>query len=159
MTVQELSPSVAEVAAQQPAEYRRAPLWRRPFAWLIVLVGLAFALLPAATDVKLARALAIASKTRSQLAPELPTMGEQGLPDFEFNSWYGVWAPKGTPREISEKVNALIRETMRDPAVVSKLNTTLLEPVAESIDDSRKFIASEIARARELLKLVNFQPA
>jgi tripartite-type tricarboxylate transporter receptor subunit TctC len=123
-----------------------------------LLIDPAFALLPAATDVKLARALAIASKGRSQLAPELATMGEQGLPDFEFNSWYGIWAPKGTPREISEKVNALIRETMRDPAVVSKLTTTLLEPVAESIDDSKKFIASEIARARELLRLVNLQP-
>jgi hypothetical protein len=50
MTVQELSPSVAEVAAQQPAEHRRAPLRRRPFTWLIVLVGLAFALLPAWSD-------------------------------------------------------------------------------------------------------------
>jgi tripartite-type tricarboxylate transporter receptor subunit TctC len=123
-----------------------------------LLIDPAFALLPAATDEKRARALAIASKRRSQLAPDLPTMGEQGLPDFEFNSWYGIWTPKGTPREISVKVNALIQDTMRDPAVVAKLTTTLLEPVAESIDDSRKFIASEIARARELLKLVNFQP-
>ena len=119
----------------------------------------AFALLPAAKDPTRARALGIASKTRSQLAPELATIGEQGLPGFEFNSWYGVWAPKGTPREISQKVNALIQETMRDPAIVSRLTTQLLEPVAESIDDSKKFIASEITRARELLKLVNFQPA
>jgi tripartite-type tricarboxylate transporter receptor subunit TctC len=119
----------------------------------------AFALLPITKDPTRARALGIASKTRSQLAPELPTIGEQGLPGFEFNSWYGVWAPKGTPREISQKVNALLQETMRDPAVVLRLTTQLLEPVAESIDDSKKFIASEITRARELLKLVNFEPS
>ena len=119
----------------------------------------AFALLPAAKDPTRARALGIASKTRSPLAPDLATIGEQGLPGFEFNSWYGVWAPKGTPREISQKVNGLIQETMRDPAVVARLTTQLLEPVAESIDNSKTFIASEIIRARDLLKLVNFQPS
>ena len=119
----------------------------------------AFALLPAASDPARARALGIASRTRSKLAPDLATIGEQGLPGFEFNSWYGVWAPKGTPREITQKVNDLIQETMRDPALMSRLTTQLLEPVAESIDDSKKFIASEITRARELLKLVNFQPS
>ena len=123
-----------------------------------LLIDPAFALLPATSDLKRARALAIASKKRSQLAPDLPTMAEQGVPDFEFSSWYGIWAPKGTPRAISEKVNGLIQETMRDPAVVAKLTTTLLEPVAESIDASKTFIASEIARARELLRLVNFEP-
>jgi tripartite-type tricarboxylate transporter receptor subunit TctC len=123
-----------------------------------LLIDPAFALLPTAKDGTRARALGIASKTRSQLAPELPTIGEQGLPGFEFNSWYGIWAPKGTPRDISEKVNGLMQETMRDPAVVSRLTAQLLEPVTESIDASKKFIASEIVRARELLKLVNFQP-
>jgi tripartite-type tricarboxylate transporter receptor subunit TctC len=123
-----------------------------------LLIDPAFALLPTAKDGTRARALGIASKTRSQLAPDVPTVGEQGLPGFEFNSWYGVWAPKGTPRDITDKVNALLLETMRDPAVVSRLTSQLLEPVTESIADSKKFIASEIVRARELLKLVNFQP-
>ena len=118
----------------------------------------AFALLPTARDGTRARALGIASKTRSQLAPDLPTIGEQGLPGFEFNSWYGVWAPKGTPRDITEKVNALMQETLRDPAVVPRLTSQLLEPVTESIAESKKFIAAEIVRARDLLKLVNFQP-
>jgi tripartite-type tricarboxylate transporter receptor subunit TctC len=124
-----------------------------------LLIDPTFALLPAAKDGVRARPLAIATKARSQLAPEVPTMAESGLPGFEFNSWYGVWAPKGTPREISEKVNALVQETMRDSAIAAKLTTTLLEPVIESIDESKKFIASEITRASELLKLVNFQPS
>ena len=117
-----------------------------------------FALLPAANEGTRVRALAIAAKQRTRLAPNVPTMAEAGLTDFEFNSWYGIWGPKGTPREISEKVNALIQETMRDPEVVAKLNATLLEPVAESIEESRKFIASEIVRARELLQSVGFKP-
>jgi branched-chain amino acid transport system permease protein len=62
MTAQERSPGLAEAAAQQPAEHRRMPLWRRPFTWLIVLVGLAFALLPAWGDnVQLRESLLLAA--------------------------------------------------------------------------------------------------
>src|SRR5262245_45305171 len=62
MTAQERSPGLAEAAAQQPAEHRSVPLWRRPFTWLIVLVGLAFALLPAWGDnVQLRESLLLAA--------------------------------------------------------------------------------------------------
>ena len=123
-----------------------------------LLIDPAFALLPTAKDGTRARALGIASKTRSTLAPELPTFAEQGLPGFEFNSWYGVWAPKGTPRDICDKINALMQETMRDPAIVQRLTQQVLEPVTESTDESRRFIANEIVRATELLRSVNYQP-
>jgi tripartite-type tricarboxylate transporter receptor subunit TctC len=56
-------------------------------------------------------------------------------------------------------VHDLIQDTMRDPAVIKSLTTTLLEPVTESIDQTKTFIASEIVRARKLLQSVNFQPA
>ena len=84
-------------------------------------------------------------------------MTEAGLPGFEFYSWYGIWAPKGTPREIQASLNTLIQETMRDAEVVKRLTGSLLEPVAESMEDSRKFIRSEIVRGGELLKSVNFE--
>lgn len=122
-----------------------------------LLIDPSFALIPAAKDPTRIRALGIATARRSVLAPEIPTLAEAGLPGFEFNSWYGVWAPKGTPREIQEALNALVQETMRDPEVVKRLTGTLIEPVAESIDSSRKFIRSEIVRAGELLKSVNFE--
>jgi tripartite-type tricarboxylate transporter receptor subunit TctC len=84
-------------------------------------------------------------------------MAEAGLPGFEFQSWYGIWAPRRTPREIQATLNALIQETMRDPEVVKRLTASLLEPVAESIEDSRRFISSEVKRGGELLKSVNFE--
>jgi tripartite-type tricarboxylate transporter receptor subunit TctC len=122
-----------------------------------LLIDPSFALLPAAKDGTKVRALGIATAKRSVLAPEIPTMAEAGLPGFEFQSWYGIWAPKGTPRPIQDQINALVQETMKDPEVVKRLTGTLIEPVAESIDDSRKFIRSEIVRAGALLKSVNFQ--
>jgi tripartite-type tricarboxylate transporter receptor subunit TctC len=85
-------------------------------------------------------------------------MAEAGLPGYEFQSWYGVWAPKGTPAEIVQRINALMQETMRDPDIVARLTQQVLEPVTESTADSKRFIASEIVRATELLRSVNYQP-
>jgi tripartite-type tricarboxylate transporter receptor subunit TctC len=124
-----------------------------------LLIDTSFALIPAVKDGTKARALGIAAAKRSILAPEIPTMAEAGVPGFEFQSWYGIWAPKGTPNEIKTTVHELVQETMRDPAVVASLTSTLLEPVTESIDQTKAFIGSEIVRARKLLESVNFQPA
>lgn len=122
-----------------------------------LLIDPSFALLPATGDGRV-RALGIASAARSSLAPTVPTMAEAGVPGFQFQSWYGVWAPKGTPAEINERVNALMQETMREPAIVDRLKSQILEPVMESIEETRRFIAAEISRATELLRSVNYQP-
>jgi tripartite-type tricarboxylate transporter receptor subunit TctC len=124
-----------------------------------LLIDPSFALLPAAQDATKVKALGIATKSRSMLAPDLQTMAEAGLPGYEFQSWYGVWAPKGTPADIKAKIHQLVQDTMAEAETAKRLRATLIEPVRESSDDSRKFIASEIVRAKELLKLVNFEPA
>jgi tripartite-type tricarboxylate transporter receptor subunit TctC len=124
-----------------------------------LLIDPTFALLPAASQGTNVRALAIASRQRSVLAPDVPTFIESGVADFTFNSWYGIWAPKGTPRDIQEKLNAMIQATMRDAAINARLRQTLIEPVAESIADTRAFIKAEVARSGALLKSINFEPA
>src|SRR5262249_56467619 len=101
----------------------------------------------------------VGAERGSGVGPDIPTRAGVGLPGFELNSWYGVWAPKGTPKEIQATLNTLVQDTMRDPAVVKRLTATLIEPIGESIDASKAFIRSEIVRAGELLKSVNFQPA
>ncbi|WP_439597701.1 Bug family tripartite tricarboxylate transporter substrate binding protein [Falsiroseomonas sp.] len=122
-----------------------------------LLIDPSFALLPATGDGRV-RALGIATAERSTLAPSVPTMAEAGLPGYQFQSWYGVWAPKGTPAEICQQVNALMQETMREPAIVDRLKNQVLEPVTESIEQTRRFIGAEISRATELLRSVNYQP-
>jgi tripartite-type tricarboxylate transporter receptor subunit TctC len=123
-----------------------------------LLIDPSFALLPAARGEHV-RAIGIATARRSPLAPEVPTMAEVGLPDYAFESWYGVWMPKGTAAEIRQRIHALWQETMRDPQIAERLQNQVLEPVTESIDETKRFIASEIARARELLRSANFQPS
>jgi tripartite-type tricarboxylate transporter receptor subunit TctC len=124
-----------------------------------LLIDPSFALLPASQDPTKAKALGIATRERSVLAPTVPTMAEAGLPGYEFQSWYGVWAPKGTPADIKAKIHQLVQDTMAETETATRLRSTLIEPVRESTDASRQFIASEITRAKELLKLVNFEPA
>jgi tripartite-type tricarboxylate transporter receptor subunit TctC len=124
-----------------------------------LLIDPSFALLPAAMDGTKVRAIGIATRERSVLAPEVPTLAEAGLPGFEFNSWYGLWAPRRTPPEIVARANAVIQETMREPAIVERLQKTLIVPVSEGIDATKAFIRSEIVRSGQLLDSVKFEPS
>ena len=103
------------------------------------------------------KALGITTKERSALAPDIPTVAEQGFPGYDFQSWYGLWAPKGTPGEICERVNALMRETMADPETIKRLNASLLEPVVETIEETKAFIAAEVPKHVALLKAAHFE--
>ena len=67
------------------------------------------------------KAYAVTSETRLVVAPELPTFAELGLPALSASGWYGLFAPKGTPKEIVGKLNAAAVEALADPAVRSRL--------------------------------------
>jgi tripartite-type tricarboxylate transporter receptor subunit TctC len=67
------------------------------------------------------KAYAVTSDTRLALAPDIPTFGEVGLPALSWSGWYGLFAPKGTPRDIIAQLNAAAVEALADPAVRSRL--------------------------------------
>jgi tripartite-type tricarboxylate transporter receptor subunit TctC len=64
---------------------------------------------------------AVTADTRSTLAPDLPTFAEMGLPALTYSPWFGLFAPKGTPKDIIGKLNAAVVEALADPAVQSRL--------------------------------------
>lgn len=68
-----------------------------------------------------ARAYAVTAKTRIAAAPDIPTVDEAGLPNFYMAVWHGIWAPKGTPKEVIAKLNSAIVESLADPAVRKRL--------------------------------------
>src|SRR4051812_22517935 len=76
------------------------------------------------------RALAVTSAQRSSVIPELPTAAESGLPGLEISSWYGFWGPKDLPNPIINRVNAVLSEAMREPAVVEQLTKLGFEPTS-----------------------------
>ncbi len=63
------------------------------------------------------KALAVTSKARLASLPDIPTADEAGLPGFFASLWYGLWVTKGTPGEIVEKLNAIMRQVLADPSV------------------------------------------
>lgn len=67
------------------------------------------------------RAYAVTAKARLSAAPEIPTVDEAGLPGLYISIWYGVWAPKGTPRDIVDKLNAAIVAALADATVRQRL--------------------------------------
>jgi tripartite-type tricarboxylate transporter receptor subunit TctC len=67
------------------------------------------------------KAYAVTSDTRSAIAPDIPTVGEVGLSSLLWTFWYGLFAPKGTPRHIIDRLNAAAIEALSDPAVQSRL--------------------------------------
>ena len=67
------------------------------------------------------RALAVAAKTRLASAPDIPTADEAGLPGFYLPIWHGTWAPKGTPRDVVNKLNAAIVDVLADAGVRQRM--------------------------------------
>jgi putative tricarboxylic transport membrane protein len=73
---------------------------------------------------------AVASKSKSPALPNLPTANESGLPGFELNIWYGLFAPKGTPKPVLDKLVASLQEVIKDPAIKTRFADLGAEPVS-----------------------------
>lgn len=97
------------------------------------------------------RALAVTTSKRLPGLPDLPTVAESGFPGFDMPSWYGVWAPAGTPQDIVDKLNAEIRIAMQTPAVTSKLSAMYFQTVLSSPSEFATFVAQESAMDKDLV--------
>lgn len=90
------------------------------------------------------RALAVTTAERSKTAPDLPTMRESGFPTFDVSSWFGVIAPKGTPKEAIDKLNKAIRQALAKPAVQSQMEDLGAMPADTTPEQFGDFIKSEV---------------
>jgi tripartite-type tricarboxylate transporter receptor subunit TctC len=98
------------------------------------------------------RALAVASAKRQALLPNVPTMQESGVEDFEVNSWYGVCAPAGVPTPLLDKLNADLHAVLRMPDVEQRLTELGMPPAPTTRDEFDKFMRAEIARWAQVIK-------
>ena len=67
------------------------------------------------------RAYGVTTKTRLVSAPEIPTLDEAGLPGFDISQWHGLWVPKGTPKNITAKLNAAVMDALSAPTARARL--------------------------------------
>lgn len=102
--------------------------------------------------------IAVSSSQRSGVAPEVPTAVESGFPGVVYNSWYGVWAPKGTPPDRVQALNKAINKATAGLARAGAFTALGILPVLETTDQFRQFVATDVARSAELLKEAGFKP-
>ncbi|HEX2828099.1 MAG TPA: tripartite tricarboxylate transporter substrate binding protein [Burkholderiales bacterium] len=98
------------------------------------------------------RALAVASAQRQALLPDVPTMRESGVPDFEVNSWYGVCAPAGVPEALLDRLNADVHAAMRVPEVEHRLTELGMPPAPTTRQEFDAFMRKEIARWAQVIR-------
>ena len=98
------------------------------------------------------RALAITSKERSPLLPDVPTIAESGFPGFEVQSWFGLSAPAGTPDAVIKRLNTALNTALKDPTIKQRLADLVATTAPGTPDDMRKFVASELKGWNEVVK-------
>lgn len=100
-------------------------------------------------------AIAVTSKTRNPLLPDVPTMDEAGLPGFEVLSWQGLFAPAGTPPEVVERLSKEVRAVMESKDVKDFFSAQGFQVGATTPDQFKSFVGSEVARWAEIVKAGN----
>ena len=98
------------------------------------------------------KALAVTTAKRSPLVPDLPTMAEAGLPGFDISTWYGFFAPAGTPPAIVAKWNADVTKILNSPDVRAKIVADGAEPSPNTPEQFAQMIAAELAKYAKIVK-------
>jgi tripartite-type tricarboxylate transporter receptor subunit TctC len=98
------------------------------------------------------RALAVTTPKRALAAPELPTIAEAGLPDFDISTWFGLFAPANVPKDVVAKLHAEFTRALALPDVKEKLAGLGIEPVGNKPDEFAAYIKSEAAKYADVIK-------
>jgi len=98
------------------------------------------------------RALAVTTSKRSALAPELPTIAESGLPGFDINTWFGIFVPAATPREIVERLHAEFTRALAAPDARERMLNLGAEPVGSTPEAFAAYIRGETAKYARVIK-------
>jgi len=96
--------------------------------------------------------------TRAPLAPEIPTIAEQGYPTFETDSWYGIVAPSGMTKDAVDRMNQAINKALQEPAVKKNFSDRGIEIIGGSPAKFQEHIQSEILKYERIVKSTNMQP-
>lgn len=104
------------------------------------------------------KGLGVSSRQRSPLAPELPTMIEEGIPDYEMIGWFAAFAPAKTPGPVVEKLNGAIKAAIDDKMVQEALLTVGIEPLTSTPEELRAYVVSETRKWADIVKAAGIEP-
>ena len=97
-------------------------------------------------------ALGLTGLRRAQIAPDIPTLDELGLPGFSITAWIGVVAPKGTPKDIVQKLNLEIGRALEDLEFARQISTMGIDPLGSTPDEFTAFLRKEIPRWKQAVQ-------
>ena len=104
------------------------------------------------------RPLAVTGASRSPVLKDVPTVQEAGLPDNELTSWYGIFAPAGTPGAVIAKLHGEIAAALKAPAVSERLTTLGAEPSGKGPEDFGRYVRAEIGKWAGVVKASGAAP-
>ena len=102
--------------------------------------------------------IVVTSQKRSAVMPGVPTAAESGYPRFVTESWYGIWAPKGTPDDRVQFLNKAVNEAVSQLTRSGAFEQLGIEPVVETTEEFKKYTSKYIAENAALLKDAGFKP-
>jgi tripartite-type tricarboxylate transporter receptor subunit TctC len=104
------------------------------------------------------RGLAVSGTFRLALAPNLPTMIEAGVPDYDIVAYFAGFAPAKTPAPVAERLTAALSGAVKDPATVAKLTAVGIQPSASTAAELRDQVAAEITKWAAIVKSAGIEP-
>lgn len=110
---------------------------------------------------KTIRGYAITSKTRVATLPDVPTSAEAGVPEFNVTTWYGLYAPRGTPKPVLDRLVGALQSALRDPVLVNRfaeLSMAPVEPERATPEALEAFLKAEIGKWERIIKAAGIDP-
>ena len=104
------------------------------------------------------RALATTGLTRSDVLPDVPTLNKAGVPGYEATIWLGIMAPKGTPKEIVDRLNAEIAKIIARPAIKEAWAKQGAVPMTMTADQFGEFLKGDIAKWAKVIEKAGLKP-
>jgi len=98
------------------------------------------------------RVLAAATPTRRPYVPDVPTFAEEGFPGFEMSTWFSLFAPKGTPRDIVEQLNLYTREVQAEPEAKKRLEATFIDPLALTQSEFAALVKADAVKYERIVR-------
>jgi tripartite-type tricarboxylate transporter receptor subunit TctC len=104
------------------------------------------------------RALAVSTRTRNPRTPEVPTLHEAGVTDYEFLSWQGVFAPRSTPDAIVDTVSRAINAALAVPELRQRIGQMAADPMGGTPAEMDRYIASEVEKLSAVARTSGIRP-
>ncbi|MEJ7932343.1 tripartite tricarboxylate transporter substrate binding protein [Ramlibacter sp. AN1015] len=98
------------------------------------------------------KALAVTSRQRSPLLPDVPTARESGLADYEVTAWFGIFAPAGTPAPVVQRLNTELTAVLKAPEMQKRLRDLGAEPETASVDQYTRYVQDESTKWQGVLR-------